>query len=383
MRRALSLRCAVTIALARIATAQIHSELTLPPNGDNQRAEVSQWIGPVKVTIGYHSPGVHARGADRAGKIWGELVPYGLFDEGFGPSTATPWRAGANETTTIAFSDPVKVAGKPVAAGTYALFLELDEKGPWTWILSTHRGWGSYQYDPRNDVLRVPVTPQDAPFTEFLTYGFDDRRIDSATAFLQWERKRVPLRVEVADVYKLYVDRMRAELEGWPGFNYRNWETAARFCVEHNVNLEEALVWADRAIKEPFRGAAIGVEEFSTLETKAAVLEALGRDAEGDAVLKKALALPGTSAFEIYRCGARSLSVNKNEAALALFKVNQQRHPEETYWVALGLARGFTATGDKKQAVKWWEAALANVPPSQKGSIPRMKQLLESVRTGS
>src|SRR5512142_3516275 len=82
--------------------AQQLSELSLPPggNGISQRSEVAQWIGPVKVSIAYGSPNVHGRGNDRAGHIWGELVPFGLFDEGFGPSTATPWRAGANESTT-------------------------------------------------------------------------------------------------------------------------------------------------------------------------------------------------------------------------------------------------------------------------------------------
>jgi hypothetical protein len=80
--------------------AQELSELSLPPNGMNQKAEVSQWIGLVKVTIAYHSPNVHGpAGRDRSGHIWGELVKYGMFDDGFGPSQAAPWRAGANETT--------------------------------------------------------------------------------------------------------------------------------------------------------------------------------------------------------------------------------------------------------------------------------------------
>src|SRR5215469_17563307 len=82
--------------------AQVRSEIAMPPNGDNERAEISQWIGLVKVTIDYHSPNVHGGGgADRTGHIWGEVVHYGLTDEGLGPSRSTPWRAGANETTTI------------------------------------------------------------------------------------------------------------------------------------------------------------------------------------------------------------------------------------------------------------------------------------------
>ncbi|HET9793182.1 MAG TPA: DUF2911 domain-containing protein [Thermoanaerobaculia bacterium] len=377
---------AAVLALAlRPVSGQELSELSLPPggNGISQRSEVAQWIGPVKVSIAYGSPNVHGRGSDRAGHIWGELVPFGLFDEGFGPSTATPWRAGANESTTISFSDDVRVGGKEIKAGTYALFLELAEKGPWTWIFSTHRGWGSYQYDPKNDALRVPVAPQDAPYTEYLTYGFDDRKIDSATAYLQWEKKRVPMRIEVPNVYERYVDRMRRELEEWPGFNYQNWQTAAQFCADHKIDLDEALVWADRAIHEPFRGATVGREDFSTLETKASVLEAMGRSGEADALMEKALALPGTSAFEIYIYGSRRLAAGKNEAALEVFRLNQERHPDEKFWTVLGLARAYTALGDRKNAMANWEAALANVPPSQKGSVPRMKQALEKLKSES
>src|SRR5947209_1153369 len=191
----LSLLCSTFFALA--CFAQETAELAQPPNGNNQKAEVSQWIGPVKITIDYHSPRVHFKGAERTGHIWGELVPFGFFDQGFGPSKSTPWRAGANETTAITLSHDVKLEGKDLKAGTYGLFLEVAKTGPWTWIFSNHLGWGSFQYDPKNDVLRVPVNPQDAPFTEFMTYGFDERLPESAVAFLQWENKRIPFKIEV------------------------------------------------------------------------------------------------------------------------------------------------------------------------------------------
>jgi hypothetical protein len=87
----------------------------MPPNGDNEKAEVSQWIGLVKISIAYHSPHVHNPPTnDRTGHIWGELVRYGFYDDGFGPSKAAPWRAGANESTTISFSHDVKIEGKVV-----------------------------------------------------------------------------------------------------------------------------------------------------------------------------------------------------------------------------------------------------------------------------
>jgi hypothetical protein len=139
------------------------AELAQPPNGDNQKAVVSQWIGPVQVSIAYHSPRVHFKGAERTGHIWGELIPYGFFDDGFGPTKAQPWRAGANETTAITFSHDVKVEGKYLKAGTYGLFLALAKTGPWTWIFSNNIGWGAYQYDQKNDAVRVAVNPQPRP----------------------------------------------------------------------------------------------------------------------------------------------------------------------------------------------------------------------------
>ena len=121
------------------ARAQELSEISTPPDGDNEKAEVSQWIGPVKVSIAYHSPRVHFKGAERTGHIWGELVQYGFFDDGFGPSKAMPWRAGANENTTITFSHDVKVEGKELKAGTYALFLDVEkDKGVELDLLEQH-----------------------------------------------------------------------------------------------------------------------------------------------------------------------------------------------------------------------------------------------------
>lgn len=230
-----------TFAFFLLATASLCQELAeipLPPNGDAEKAEVSQWIGLVRISIAYHSPRVHRPADnDRTGHIWGELVKYGLFDDGFGPSTATPWRAGANETTTITVSHDVKVEGKDLKAGTYGLFLEVAQNGPWTWIFSSQSaGWGSFQYDAKYDVLRVAVTPQDATSTEFLTYGFDERQPASAVAFLEWEKKRIPFKIEVPNVNELYVEQIRKNLLSWPGFNYQNWQNAAQFCADNKIN---------------------------------------------------------------------------------------------------------------------------------------------------
>jgi len=365
----------------RHAGAQIHSEITLPPNGNNQRAEVAQWIGLVKVTIAYHSPRVHFPPSnDRTGHIWGELVRYGLFDEGFGPSHATPWRAGANETTTISFSHDVTIDGREVKAGTYALFLKLENAAPWTWILSSTIGWGSFQYDSTNDVLHVKATPQAAPFTEFLTYGFDDRLPNSAVAYLQWENKRVSFKIDVSNVNDLYIAQIRKDLLSWPGFNYQNWQQAAQFAAANKINLEEALTWANRAIYEPFRNAALGREEFSTLQTKAAVLQAMNRDADADTTMDRAVRMPGTTSREVYAYGVSQLSAAKTQRALAIFKLNSEKHPDDKFWTSLGLARGFTAVGDKRSAIANWEIVLRNVPSNLSANVPAFEKALQALK---
>jgi len=358
-----ALAAVIFLVYSITVAGQETSELSTPPNGDNEHAAVSQWIGPVKISIDYHSPKVHnPANNDRTGHIWGELVHYGFFDEGFGPTKGAPWRAGANESTSITFSHDVKVEGKDLKAGTYALFLDVEQTGPWQWIFSNQLGWGSFQYDPKDDALRVPVTPQDAPFTEYLTYGFDERLPGSAVAYLQWEKKRIPFKIEVSNVNGLYVAKMRQDLQSWAGFNYQDWQTAAQFCADNKINLEEALIWADKAINGPFRGATIGHEDFSTLSTKAAVLVALGRESEADTVMQKAMNLPGTEAYSVYAYGMGLLRNDKKDRAMKVFVFNQQQHPQDKFWTSLGLARGYTALGDKKSAIANWEIVLQNVP---------------------
>ena len=383
MKRAVfSLLVIAALTSAGTAAAQIQSEVTLPPNGNNQRAEVSQWIGLVKVTIAYHSPRVHFPATnDRTGHIWGELVRYGLFDDGFGPSRATPWRAGANETTTISFSHDVTIDGHDVKAGTYGLFLRLEKDAPWTWILSSATpGWGSFQYDSTSDVLHVSAKPETAPFTEFLTYGFDDRLPNSAVAYLQWESKRVSFKIDVPNINELYLAQIRKDLLSWPGFNYQNWQTAAQFAVANNLALDEALTWANKAIYEPFRGAAVGREDFSTLQTKAAVLHAMNRDTDADTVMDHALRLPSTTPRDLYAYGMSLLSSGRTPRALQIFKMNRSRYPDEKFWTSLGLARGYTAAGDTKSAIAEWEVVLRNVPPAFRANVPAFERMLQALK---
>jgi hypothetical protein len=158
-------------------------------------ASVSQTLGvDTEITIDFSRPGVKGR------KIWGELVPYGMAPGNkYSEEKPFPWRAGANEKTTIAVSSDVLVDGKALPAGKYSIHMIPSEKD---WIVIFNKvseGWGSYDYDEAEDALRVTVTPVKAPFQEWLRFGFGDLAGTSAVAFLQWEKLKVPFTISVAE----------------------------------------------------------------------------------------------------------------------------------------------------------------------------------------
>jgi tetratricopeptide (TPR) repeat protein len=370
----------LAIAILCLVAGRGYSQgLTLPPSGDNQKSSVTQWIGPVAVTINYSSPNVHApNGDDRTGHIWGEPAHYGFIDQGFGSSKAAPWRAGANENTTVSFSHDVKVNGKDLKAGTYGLFLAVEKDAPWTWIFSNNSAsWGSYFYSEKEDALRVQTTPIDAAYTEYLTFGFADREANTTNAYLQWEKKRIDFKVEVPNINELYVGIMRNELRNDIGFDYRNFQLAAQFCAQRKINLEEALTWADNAINPP-----VGREEFSTLQSKAAVLSALKRDAEAESVMAKAIAHQTATVQAIHQYGRSLLADGKKEKALEVFKLNRQRNPTDTFTTFVGLARGYAAVGDNKTAIKNWELAIKNLPENQKANLALYEAELKKLKGG-
>lgn len=352
--------------------------LTLPPSGDNQKAEVKQWIGPVEVAIRYNSPNVTGpNGEDRKGKIWGELVHYGFIDQGFGTSKAAPWRAGSNENTTITFSHDVTIEGKDLPAGTYGFFIAVQKEGPWTLIFSNNStSWGSYFYKEEEDALRVQATPADCEYTEWLTYGFSDRQPSSAVAFLRWENKQVAFKIEVPQINEIYLSGLRNELRSSPGFDPQNWIYAAQFCLNNKTNLEEALTWAENGISAPF----IGRENFNALQTKASILEALGRNAEAKGVMSKAINHPTATVQDIHFYGRSLITQGKNQEALEVFKLNRKKHPDDTFTTYVGLARGYAAVGDKKNAVKNWEIAIKNIPENQKTFLPTYQEELKKLK---
>jgi hypothetical protein len=184
----LVLALAFILVLPSAATAQ---ETKIPKS---LKGSVMQRLGAdTDITITYSRPGVKGR------KIWGDLVPYGMAPGNkYSENKPYPWRAGANEMTTIEFNKNVLIEGKPLPAGKYGIHMIPSEKD-WIIIFSKNSsGWGSFAYKQEEDALRITVTPVKAPFQEWLEFGFDDLAGTSATGYLHWEELKVPFKIQLA-----------------------------------------------------------------------------------------------------------------------------------------------------------------------------------------
>ena len=369
------LRILLSLALAIPAGAQFVPGLAIPPSGNNQKATVTQYIGPVRVTIDYSSPAVHAPdGKDRRGQIWGKLVPYGLTDLGFGNGKPAPWRAGANENTVFAVSENVSIEGKPLPAGRYGLHMIAGPE-EWTLIFSKDsNAWGSFYYDPAADALRVTVKPHKHEYREWLTYEFTTRRPAESVAELQWEELAVPWTIKVENINDLYISKLKENLTNAQGFGWLGWVAASQFCVTENTHLEQALEWAEIAVSKPF----IGEANFTTLGNKAQVLEKLGRKEEAKAAMQLAIHHPSATPLDLHQYGRRLLAEKKDKEALEVFLLNQERNGDQ--WpVHVGLARGYAANGDPKQALEHARKAAAQAPDAiNRKNLEAMVKALEA-----
>ncbi len=346
----------------------LQAQLTVPPNGGNRKATVGERIGITDVTIHYDRPGVKGR----EGKIWGQLIAPGFNDLGFGNTTQAPWRAGANENTTIEFSTDVKVEGQNLPAGKYGFSIAYGPDECTLIFSKNSTSWGSFFYDPKEDVLRVKVKPQPiANSVEWLKYEFTNQTPNSAVISLMWEKLSIPFKVEV-DLNNTQLESFRKELRSDKGFSWEAWSQAAQWCIQNNTNLDQALLWADTAVSQNFGGD----RNFTAWSTKAQVLDKLGRTDEANAIMKNAL--PYGSEFDVHQYGKELLQQKKTKEAYDVFKMNYDNHPN-TFATNMGMARVNSAMGNFTEALKYAQAALPLAPndvnkKAVEGMIEKLKQ---------
>jgi hypothetical protein len=321
------------------------SQITLPADG-NKKASVSEDIGITTVKVNYSRPEVKGRD----GNIWGKVVHYGFADLHYGTSKAAPWRAGANENTTIEFSSDVSIEGKPLPAGKYGFFVAMGPEKATLVFSKFSTAWGSFYYDSSYDALRVEVPVQKLyESTERLKYEFTDQTENSAVLALQWEKVKVPIKISV-DLVKVQVESFKREVNS--GIFYRYWQNmqaAASYCLVHNTNLEEAFSWAERSVNQYF-----GESNFLTLSTYAGLLEKFNRKKEADSLMQKAY--PMATALQLLIYGNNLNKMNKHQEAFKVFKMNYDKYPREDY-ANLGMIIGNYFLQNKKEAIAYAEKA--------------------------
>ena len=336
----------------------IGQNVTIP--AASPASEVSQTIGISTVTVHYSRPAVKNR------EVWGTLVPSGWNKQQFGKGNEAPWRAGANQNTTISFSHDVKVEGKNVKAGIYGLFFVINKDNTGEVVLSKEsRSWGSFFYDPRQDELRAPIKLNDVPHTEQLTYDFINISKNAAQLALNWEKKQFPVKIEF-DVDGIVMANAIEELKGPVGFNWRGFMSAANYSLQNKVNLEQGLQWINTAVAQN--------NSFATLSVKSGILKEMGKTEEADKIMNDAMAIATENELNLY--GYQLLNGGQQDKAIEVLTLNTKRFPKSAnVWDSLGEA--YFTKGDKKNAMTNFKKSLSLDPPAavKANSEKFMKQM--------
>lgn len=319
------------------------------PQNNNYPSSAGRSVGVTEIEVKWNSPGVKGR----EGKIWGTNIAwYGFTVLGFGSNMPSPWRAGADECTTISFSTDVTINGKKLAAGKYALFMDLQEDSTTLIFNKNINEWGSYFYDEKLDVLRVSTKQiKNMPVSqERLNFAFYDQKESSVSLGLDWEYWRIPMMIEV-DLKSTILAHVKSQMSGELGFDPPSLQAAANWCEQNNVNLDEALNWINSATS-PNLG---GLTNFNTLSTKSKILAKLARADEAKKIMDQAMEV--ATAVELHQYGRRLLNEKKVDEALMIFDKNYKKN-NGAWPTAVGMMRGLSAKGDYKKALEYAKTAL-------------------------
>ncbi len=322
------------------------TQLDLPLQ--SQHAIVTQRLGVTDITINYHRPLANGR------KVWGGLVPYGQV-----------WRAGANENTTITFSDPVTIEGQPLAAGTYGLHM-IPNENEWTVIFSKmHTAWGSFSYDQKEDALRVTVKPQATDQHNALLYDFDKLEPDSTVVTMSWDKVAVPFKVAV-NLPQTVQASLNNQLRGLSQYTWDAWDDAATYMVDNKMDLNQALHYEDKSIQNE--------ERFENLMTKSRILDQMGQKDQATAARNKALGM--ANAQQLYGYARQLQRQKKPDEAFAVFRTMEKKYPGNWLTYA-GMGRIACSQGDYTKATENMKLALSTAPdvgkPSVEGLIKRLE----------
>jgi len=361
----------LAILLAMMFNISFAQLLQLPDGGVNLKSMTGRRVGVTDIEIHWNAPGVKGR----EGNIWGtSIAPYGFTVLGYGSNVASPWRAGANESTTISFSTDVTINGKPLAAGAYGFFIALYPDSCTLIFNKNTAGWGSYFYRSDMDVLRVTTRQQKdlKESKERLDYTFSNQIDRTVEVALEWEKWRIPFKVEV-DLLNTTLASIQSQLSGAMGFDPPGLEAAAAWCLQNNVNYEEALGWIN-VVVDPNMGR---VNTFHALSTKAGLLAKLNKRNESDKIMQAAL--ENASALEMHSYGRQLLAEKRVKEAMVVFEKNHKKY-KGAWPTNGGMMRGYSAMGDFKKALEYAKLALAQAPNEENKKF--LEQAIKTLESG-
>ncbi len=214
----------ILLSLLTFSFVGLFAQIEVPQQ--SPKAMVKQTVGITDITIEYSSPAVKGR------PIFGDLVPYNQV-----------WRTGANKVTTIEFSNDVKIGGKEVKKGKYAL-LTIPGVTDWEIILNENYDmWGTGAYNPEKDVVRVKSDVKKVNHHERFLITITDFTDKIATINLAWDKVQVSFLVDL-NTDELAYNAITASL----GATWRNYLTAARYMLDFDRDLKDALNWINISI---------------------------------------------------------------------------------------------------------------------------------------
>jgi|TARA_R110001592_G_scaffold207944_7_gene458918 tetratricopeptide (TPR) repeat protein len=342
--------------------AQFHT-LKIPQLSN--KVTETQRLAVTDITIDYSSPSVNNRA------VW--------TDANVIPQKGNPiaWRAGANMNTTITFSTDVFIEDKPLKAGTYGFHIIPDGNNFTLMFAHNYNQWGSYYLDMEKDItLKVNVKGEVSDFCEKLDYEFLNWSDNSVTIGLEWADKRIPFKVSV-DLNKTVVESFRHELRGINTYHWQAWNDAAAWCLQHNTNLNEALVWINRSIQGGYNGFAAN-ENLTNLTTKALILKKLNNEIELNSTIQAATKY-ASNPMEANTLSMLMLQLEQPKKALDFSSDMLNQFPE-AWFLKINKGVSYYFLGQKNEALKVLKDVSSMTPIQFKN---RLNQIIKEIESGT
>lgn len=217
------------LVIALLATVSASAQ-TLKVPAPSPMQTLKQNFALSDISIEYSRPGVKGRA------IFGDLVPYGKV-----------WRTGANAATKVTFGEDVAVEGKPVKAGTYALYT-IPGKEMWTIMLYSDLTLGGdvNEYNPEKEVMRAEVKAGTiAAKVENFTINVVDINANTCAIQLSWDNVVVNIGVK-ADIEEKIMKNIQTVMFE----DKRPYYQAANYYYENGKDLKQALEWVNKATEQ-------------------------------------------------------------------------------------------------------------------------------------